>query len=57
MAKFKLVAEVEGTVPAFGAQVGTGDTFDLSDERLIAKARANPAFAEVRSRGKKKKAD
>lgn len=56
--KFKLTKQVVGQVNVYGGdKVSAGETFGISDEWLIAKARANPDFSEVKKTARRKKAD
>lgn len=52
MAKFKLTEPTEAEVPAYGQTVSGKGSFELTDDHLIAKARANPDFTEVKERKK-----
>ena len=46
MAKFKYLGK--GTVEAYGTKFSKTKPGTIKDERLIAKARANPEFQEVK---------
>lgn len=48
MARFKYNGE--GTVEAYGAKFSKGKAGAIREERLVAKARANPDFTEVKSK-------